>query len=709
MANLTFPTDYAQRVYAGVLGKMIGVYVGRPVENWTYERLTAELGEVSYYVNHILKQPIIVADDDISGTFTFLRALEDHGFPSNLSAEQIGQSWMNYLIEDRTVLWWGGMGNSTEHTAYLRLKNGIPAPRSGSMELNGQVVAEQIGSQIFIDGWGLISPGNPQQAARFAKEASLVSHDGEAVYGAQVIAALVAAAFVEPDINKMIDLALAQIPATCLIAKLIADIRSWVAQDHDWRKTRQRLQDHYGYDKYGGNCHMIPNHGLIIMSLLYAPDDFSQAMLIVNTSGWDTDCNAANVGSIMGVRLGLAGINRDHDWRGPVADRALIPTADGGGCVTDAVQQTIRILSYAYKLAGQPYEAPKGGARFSFAFPGSVQGFLPIPTEHQTPTACVENIACSKDPQHRLLAIHTCTLGAKQIAGAFVATYFQPDELKAGGYGLYGSPILYTGQSVGAQLILDPQSPPVAARLAVVYYGEEDKPKTLTSDWLPLTPSQLATLTWTIPDTQGCPIFQLRLEFQGPAASVYVDHVCITGTPHTSLFATHTKNGEQWRKAWVDAVSTIWIWNTVELSSPGLRVIQNRDTGTVSIGTADWHNYRFQAVAIPHLAEAFGLAIAYRGLTRHLRFMIHHDGTARLTQVDHNTTRELARAKVPFELYKKYVLAVEWTGTTLRCVIDGKEPFPAVTLSTAPAPGGGVALVVTEGRVAFTEAQIQPA
>ena len=57
------------------------------------------------------------------------------------------------------MLWWGGIGNSTEHTAYLRLKSGIPAPQSGSIELNGETVAEQIGAQIFIDGWAMVEPG----------------------------------------------------------------------------------------------------------------------------------------------------------------------------------------------------------------------------------------------------------------------------------------------------------------------------------------------------------------------------------------------------------------------------------------------------------------------------------------------------------------------------------------------------------------------
>jgi hypothetical protein len=45
------PHDYAERVYAGILGKLIGVYLGRPFEGWTYERIMKELGPINYYVN----------------------------------------------------------------------------------------------------------------------------------------------------------------------------------------------------------------------------------------------------------------------------------------------------------------------------------------------------------------------------------------------------------------------------------------------------------------------------------------------------------------------------------------------------------------------------------------------------------------------------------------------------------------------------------
>jgi ADP-ribosylglycohydrolase len=286
--------DYAERVYAGVLGKVIGVYVGRPFEGWTHERIVAELGEIKYYVHERLGKPLVVTDDDISGTFTFVRAMADYGNTLGLTAAQIGQTWLNYLIEERTILWWGGMGNSTEHTAYLRLKAGIPAPESGSIARNGQVVAEQIGAQIFIDGWGMISPGDPEQAADLARRAGSVSHDGEAIYGAQVVAAMEAQAFVERDIERLLDVGTSVIPHDCLIYRLIGDLRDWRGRYSSWYESYYRIAANHGYDRYGGNCHMIPNHALIVLALLYCDDSFHQAMTIVNTAGWDTEIGRAS-------------------------------------------------------------------------------------------------------------------------------------------------------------------------------------------------------------------------------------------------------------------------------------------------------------------------------------------------------------------------------------------------------------------------------
>ena len=112
---MPLPNDYAERVYAGILGKIIGVYVGRPFEGWTYEQIMCDLGEIEYYVNEQVEalyeekwgmkipRPIVVTDDDITGTLTFPRALEDYGQSKDLTARDIGQTWLNTVVEKKAI------------------------------------------------------------------------------------------------------------------------------------------------------------------------------------------------------------------------------------------------------------------------------------------------------------------------------------------------------------------------------------------------------------------------------------------------------------------------------------------------------------------------------------------------------------------------------------------------------------------------------
>ena len=55
---------YEDKVYAGVLGKVIGVYLGRPFEGWHYDRIVEELGPSNYYVNDKLNFPSCYNDDE---------------------------------------------------------------------------------------------------------------------------------------------------------------------------------------------------------------------------------------------------------------------------------------------------------------------------------------------------------------------------------------------------------------------------------------------------------------------------------------------------------------------------------------------------------------------------------------------------------------------------------------------------------------------
>lgn len=717
---MPLPPDYAERVYAGVLGKMIGVYLGRPFEGWSHDAIVARFGEVSYYVHDQLNVPLIVTDDDLSGVFTFIRALADYGISKDITPAQIGQTWLNYLIEDQTILWWGGLGNSTEHTAYLRLKAGIEAPRSGSIALNSKVVAEQIGSQIFVDSWAMIAPGDPELAADLARRAASVSHDGEAVYGAQVIAALEAQAFVERDLGRLLDTAVALIPADSVIARLISDLREWHAREPDWYAARRLLDARYGYARYGGNCHIVPNHGLIILALLYGAGDFQQSLMIVNTGGWDTDCNSGNLGCLLGIRNGLAAFAGGPDWRGPVADRLFLPTADGGRSITDAVTETIHLVNFGRSLHGQPPLQPKGGARFHFELPGSVQGFA---SDGASPSGSVtlENVPGHSLNGSRALAIHWAGLAAGQAGRAETATFVPSRDVAAyferRGYRLHASPTLYPGQTIQARVEASAANrAPVQANLYLKRYNATDELTLIEGEGAALAAGEAAILTWRVPETHGYPIARVGLQVQGQgghSGTVYLDYLGWDGAPDLAFIRPaereHNRLAAQpgpvmWRLAWVDGLDSRERLANLDYWPEAYRLIQNRGRGLLMQGTREWTSYQLTAQMTPHMCQAGGIAVRVQGMTRYYALLLDQH-QARIIRAFEGRDTVLAQSDHGWSWGETVTLSLKAEGHRLTASINGVAVMQA---EDALYPSGAIALVAEAGRIGCEQVEVRP-
>jgi ADP-ribosylglycohydrolase len=703
--KMSLPNNYDERVYAGVLGKIIGVYLGRPFEGWSYERIVKELGDIKYYVHDKLNLPLIVTDDDITGTFTFLRALPDYSNSPALTPKQIGQSWLNYIIENRTILWWGGLGNSTEHTAFLRLKAGISAPESGSIALNSKVVAEQIGSQIFIDGWAMVCPGDPVQAVELARRASVVSHDGEAVYGAQVLAAMEAQAFVESDINKLIDVGVSFIPKDSIIYRMIADIRAWHQSIPDWRDARLKLEENYGYDKYGGNCHMVPNHGLIILSMLYGDDDFQKTMMIVNTCGWDTDCNSGNIGCLLGIKNGLAGLETGPDFRGPVADRIFLPTAEGGSAINDALTQSYFIINIGRALQGLVPVTPKQAARFHFSLPGSVQGFQEEDSVACKGTLTIENVELVGGAGERALALRYHNIADGRDARAATATFIPLEHAHTVlHYELLASPTIYPGQTVRARVIADAgNAEPAKVGLYIQHYAAGDQFDLLRGTTTVLQPGASQELTWIIPDLDGQPVAEIGVEissFERANGSVYLDYLTWDGEPNVNL-GRPVAGGTLWRKAWVNAIDSF------DLRWPEpYRLAQNRGTGLISQGTQDWRNYTVESAIIPHLVTSTGIAARVQGLERYYALLLCADRKVRLVK-KLDGSHILAEQDFNFDWDQSITFKLTVQAAHLQGWVNGQLMFDLEDQQT-PLLHGAVALIVEEGRINCDMVTVKP-
>lgn len=695
---MTIPADYTHRVYAGVLGKLIGVYLGRPFENWRYKEILEKLGPITYYVHDRLGDPLVVTDDDVAGTFTFPRALDDYGISADLSAEDIGRAWLNYIIEERSILWWGGAGNSTEHTAWLNLRRGIPAPASGSIRTNGTTVAEQIGAQIFIDGWALVSPGNPAQAAKLARAAGSVSHDGESVNAAVLWAAMEAEAFNSRDIDHLLDTGLSFISEDSLIAKLVADIRDWTSGNEDWELTRQRIEDNYGYDKYPGNCHVVPNHALMIMALLHAPHDFQRGQMIVNTSGWDTDCNAGNLGCLYGIMLGLNGLEAGPDWRGPVADRLYISTADGGRGITDAAEIALWLAGLGRKLAGEtPPPAPKDGAQFHFSLPGSVQGFRAQPGDTALPGLSVTGTGSA-------LAIEMHALAPGREAAVTTPVFIPREVTGMRTYDLMASPRIHAGQVLRATLSVETSGTPVEARLRIRHYDgndslvEIDQPEAQI-----LTPGSPVRLEWTVPNTGAQPIAEIgvvltasRGRFDG---RVLVDRVQWDGCPDIT-FRRPEGSGDFWRRAWVSNVHFF-----SKHFPQDFRISQNRGEGIILQGTRDWADYTLEADLILHLGNYGGLVFRAEGQRRYYAACITRTGELQIVRHRDEARDVLAGTPLNIAFETPFTLTVHASGSRFEARIGDTT----LTATDDAFPGGAAGLIVHEGALSATRIRVSAA
>jgi len=696
--NIPIPTDYVERVYAGVLGKIIGVYLGRPFEGWSHQAIVEQLGEINYYVHEKRNVPLIVSDDDISGTFTFIRALEDYGFEGNLAAAQIGQTWLNYIIENKTVLWWGGMGMSTEHTAFLRLKSGVPAPQSGSLNLNGKVVSEQIGSQIFIDGWAMVAPGDPHLAAELAGKAASVSHDGEAIYGAQVIAAMEAMAFVEKDLGKLIDGAVRFIPKDSVIYRMIEDMRRCRERTTDWHAGLAMIHEKYNYEIFGGGCHIVPNHAIIMLGLLWGNDDFQRSLMITNTAGYDTDCNSGNVGCLMGIKNGLAGIDSGPDWRGPVADRLLLSTADGGRCITDAVGETYALVNTHGALVGKKPQRPKNGARFNFELPGSVQGFMPENSSALT----IENVAGHSREGTRSLALRFRELPGGRFGRVSTQTFISTEQTKASPYAILASPTLYPGQVVDAEVSADARNGrTIDCGLFIRHFDGDDRLVRLQGPLLSLKPGERRQLIWRIPQIDGQPIAEIGVEIscdQPASGSVYLDYLTWHGSPDVILKKPDAA-GTMWIKAWVDGMQQRLAWD------PEIW-IQNEGRGLIIQGTRDWIDYKVTTEIRPHMVKAAGLAARVQGMQRYYALLASNDGIARLIKMlDEQTI--LAQMDFKWNLPGSYEFSLEVEGNHITAWIDGQMLFQAMD-ADRPLTSGAIGIVCEEGRGRNGPVKIEP-
>jgi len=316
------------RIHGGLLGRVIGCTLGRPLEllgdfediqqflerggaypldDYVPEILPHPSGYVNYEpdVHKYLRGHIRYAprDDDLDYTVLNLTILERFGM--DFTSETIAETWLHRLSYNSIY--------TAERMAYGNLVNQYGPPDSAVYR---NPYREFIGAQIRADMFGYTAPGQPDLAAHRAWRDARVSHVKNGIYGEMFISAALAAAFVVKDVETVIRTGLGVIPQRSRMAAAITATMEQTRQSSNWQDVAAFITERFAeYDP----THVLPNVCLVVMALLWGQGDFERSITTAAMSGLDSDCNAATTGSIVGVLTGAEHL--PEKWTGPINDQ----------------------------------------------------------------------------------------------------------------------------------------------------------------------------------------------------------------------------------------------------------------------------------------------------------------------------------------------------------------------------------------------------
>lgn len=345
--------ELENKIHGAWLGRVCGCLLGKPVEGMRAHELIPMLRETDNYPMHryILSTDItdemckryefglrnkcwadtvdgMPADDDTNYTVMYQYIVDKFG--RDFTSENIVDTWLRK--QPKTAYF------TAERVAYTNFVNGFAPPASAVYK---NKFREWIGAQIRGDYFGYINPGDAEKAAEMAFRDARISHTKNGIYGEMFAGAMIACAAVTDNIQDAILGGLAQIPQTSRLYEEVIYIIDNFNNGMSYEDCRKYIHGKYDEISSHGWCHTIPNAMIVTASLLYGGGDFGKTICTAVQSGFDTDCNGATAGSVIGMMLGKDKIG--DEWTKPLNNK-INTTVLGMECVliTDCVKKTMK-------------------------------------------------------------------------------------------------------------------------------------------------------------------------------------------------------------------------------------------------------------------------------------------------------------------------------------------------------------------------------
>ena len=277
--------------------------------------------------NEVRVSPI---DDDTNYTVLAMKVIDDYGF--DFTSDNVLEAWCKWIPVFDTF--------TAERVAYRNYIIGLKPPETACYR---NPYREMIGAQIRGDFFGYVNVGKPKEAGELAFRDASISHIKNGIYGEMYVAALIAIAAVDDDIMFCIKKALEFIPKKSRLKRDIEKVITWYNEGVLELDVIEKIHEIFDETCSHHWCDTNSNAMIVIMALLYGNKDFGKSICLAVQAAIDTDCNGATVGSVLGIMLGIDGI--DSYWTDAFSN-GLCTSMEGYGKVSldTLVDKTIEII-----------------------------------------------------------------------------------------------------------------------------------------------------------------------------------------------------------------------------------------------------------------------------------------------------------------------------------------------------------------------------
>lgn len=284
------------KIHGGLVGQMLGNLNGLVHEM----KYIAEPGSLATYTPALPDGARTDDDTDLEWVYTFEM---DRSGELLLPPTRIAELWRRSINRQ---IW------CANRYARDLMDLGLVPPLTGRAALNPWSDFN-ISGQFVCETFGLIAPAMPRTAATLGLHYTHVTIEGEPAQTTQLFTTMVATAFIEASVEKILAAGIAAIDPKSKVYEVVAFTReAWRSAPDDWQKARRRIRDQY--TKHSGGMRDRNGYELntaaTVAALLYGKGDFAETLRLAFVFGWDADNNAATCGTILGVVNGKKWMDR---------------------------------------------------------------------------------------------------------------------------------------------------------------------------------------------------------------------------------------------------------------------------------------------------------------------------------------------------------------------------------------------------------------